>query len=177
MILGRGTVIVAPPGGDMRVYQNTLRRLRDEFPGLESIYGGHGPEIRTPAETIAFYIAHREEREAGILAVLAGGPATIPALVAAIYRDVDERMWPAAARQLLAYLIALEREGRVAERILDREPDDAERACFFPRRVRSATSARARSPARNSASASSCRSRNTGSSGPRQARNDTGCLG
>jgi glyoxylase-like metal-dependent hydrolase (beta-lactamase superfamily II) len=132
VILGRGTVIVAPPGGDMRVYQNTLRRLRDELPGLDSIYGGHGPEIRTPAETIAFYIKHREEREAGIMTVLAGGPATIPALVAAIYRDVDERMWPAAARQLLAYLIALEREERVAVRTLEREPTDAERALLFP---------------------------------------------
>ena len=113
VILGRGTVVVAPPGGDMRAYQATLRRLRDELPEAAAIYGGHGPEIRTPAETIAYYIAHREEREAAILSALAAGPATIPALVTAIYHDVDERLWPAAARQLLAYLIALEREGRV----------------------------------------------------------------
>ena len=132
VILGRGTVIVAPPGGDMRAYQATLRRLRDELPDAAAIYGGHGPEIRTPAETIAFYITHREQREAAILTGLAGAPATIPALVAAIYRDVDERMWPAAARQILAYLIALEREGRVAERLLERAPTDAERALLFP---------------------------------------------
>jgi len=133
VILGRGTVIVAPPGGDMRTYQTTLRRLRDELPDAAAIYGGHGPEIRTPAATIAFYIAHREEREAAVLAVLAGGPATIPALVAAIYRDVDERLWPAAARQLLAYLIALEREERVVVRLLEREPTERERALLYPK--------------------------------------------
>jgi len=133
VILGRGTVIVAPPGGDMRVYQGTLRRLRDELPDATAIYGGHGPEIRTPATTIAFYIAHREEREAAVLAVLAGGPATIPALVAAIYRDVDERLWPAAARQLLAYLIALEREERVVARLLEREPTEREHALLYPK--------------------------------------------
>jgi glyoxylase-like metal-dependent hydrolase (beta-lactamase superfamily II) len=132
VILGRGTVVVAPPGGDMRAYQTTLRRLRDELPETTAIYGGHGPEIRTPAETIAFYIKHREERETAILTVLAGRPATIPALVTAIYHDVDERLWPAAARQLLAYLIALEHEGRVAAHLLEREPTEAERALLHP---------------------------------------------
>ncbi len=91
VILGRGTVVVAPPGGDMRAYQATLRRLRDEFADATAIYGGHGPEIRTPADTIAFYIKHREERESAILSVLGEGPATIPALVTAIYQDVDQR--------------------------------------------------------------------------------------
>lgn len=132
VILGRGTVVVAPPGGDMRAYQATLRRLRDELPEAAAIYGGHGPEIRKPAETIAFYIAHREEREQAILAQLGDGAKTIPALVAAIYRDVDERMWPAAARQLLAYLIALEREERVVAAPAGREPDERERALLYP---------------------------------------------
>ena len=132
VILGRGTVIVAPPGGDMRAYQTTLRRLRDELPDAAAIYGGHGPEIRHPSEVIAFYIAHREERENSVLAQLAGGPKTIPALVAAIYQDVDERMWPAAARQLLAYLIALEREARITATPIAREPDERERALLYP---------------------------------------------
>ena len=132
VILGRGTVVVAPPGGDMRAYQTTLRRLRDELPDAAAIYGGHGPEIRTPAETIAFYITHREEREAAILAVLAAGPATIPGLVTTIYRDVEQRLWPAAARQMLAYLIALENEDRITVHLLEREPGDAERAILHP---------------------------------------------
>ena len=132
VILGRGTTIVAPPGGDMRVYQHTLHRLRDEFGDAQAIYGGHGPEIRTPADTIAFYIHHREEREASILTQLGRGPATIPALVAAIYVDVAQAMWPAAARQVLSYLIALERENRVTVRPAGREPSEDERAVLNP---------------------------------------------
>jgi glyoxylase-like metal-dependent hydrolase (beta-lactamase superfamily II) len=132
VILGRGTVIVAPPGGDMRAYQRTLRRLRDEFGDAQAIYGGHGPEIRAPRETIDFYIRHREEREAAILEQLRHGPMTIPALVAAIYQDVARSLWPAAARQVLAYLIALEREGRVTVRPAGRTPTAEERAVLNP---------------------------------------------
>ena len=34
-------------------------------------------------------------------------------MVETIYPEVERRLWPAAARQILAYLVALEREGRV----------------------------------------------------------------
>ena len=113
VILGRGTVVVAPPNGDMRAYQRTLHRLRDEYADASAIYGGHGPEVHDARAKIDEYIAHRERREAEILAILARGPATIPALVETIYHDVERRLWPAAARQILAYLVALGREGRV----------------------------------------------------------------
>jgi glyoxylase-like metal-dependent hydrolase (beta-lactamase superfamily II) len=113
VIIGTGTVVIAPPNGDMRAYQRTLHRLLDGYGDASVIYGGHGPEIPGVRAKIGEYIAHREKREAEILAVLARAPATIPALVETIYRDIDRRLWPAAARQILAYLIALEREGRV----------------------------------------------------------------
>jgi len=119
VILGTGTVSIAPPNGDMRVYQRTLHRLRDEYADASAIYGGHGPEVRDARAKIDEYIAHRERREAEILTVLAAGPATIPDMVETIYRDVEQRLWPAAARQILAYLIALEREGRVTATPLD----------------------------------------------------------
>jgi glyoxylase-like metal-dependent hydrolase (beta-lactamase superfamily II) len=113
VIIGVGTVVIAPPNGDMRAYQRTLHRLRDEYGDAAVIYGGHGPEMHDARAKIDEYIAHRERRETEILAVLGRGAATIPALVETIYRDIDRRLWPAAARQILAYLIALEREGRV----------------------------------------------------------------
>jgi glyoxylase-like metal-dependent hydrolase (beta-lactamase superfamily II) len=119
VIIGIGTVVIAPPNGDMRAYQRTLHRLHDEYGDASVIYGGHGPEMRDPRAKIADYIAHRERRETEIVAALAHAPATIPALVETIYRDVDARLWPAAARQILAYLIALEREGRVHGTPLD----------------------------------------------------------
>jgi glyoxylase-like metal-dependent hydrolase (beta-lactamase superfamily II) len=136
VILGTGTTAIAPPGGDMRVYQRTLHRLRDEYGDARAIYGGHGPEIRAPRATLDYYIAHREERERAILAQLSVGARTIPQLVAAIYVDVPQRMWPAAARQVLAYLIALQREGRVRSQPPDRPPTDEERALLAPLRGR-----------------------------------------
>jgi glyoxylase-like metal-dependent hydrolase (beta-lactamase superfamily II) len=132
VIIGTGTVVIAPPNGDMRAYQRTLARLRDEYGDASAIYGGHGPELTDPRAKIAEYIAHRERREAEIIAVLERAAATIPVLVETIYRDVNRRLWPAAARQVLAYLIALEREDRVTATPLDRALTDDERALLDP---------------------------------------------
>jgi glyoxylase-like metal-dependent hydrolase (beta-lactamase superfamily II) len=132
VIIGTGTVVIAPPNGDMRAYQRTLHRLRDGYADFGVIYGGHGPEIHDVRGKIDEYIAHRERREREIVAQLELGPATIPAMVDVIYRDVDERLWPAAARQILAYLIALEREGRVRSTPLVRELTPRERALLDP---------------------------------------------
>jgi glyoxylase-like metal-dependent hydrolase (beta-lactamase superfamily II) len=132
VIVGRGTVVIAPPNGDMRAYQRTLHRLRDDFGDASFIYGGHGPEVADARAKIDEYIAHREAREREILGALRRGPATIPALVARIYRDVDRRLWPAAARQVLAYLIALEREGRIRATPREGPPSPEERALLEP---------------------------------------------
>jgi len=132
VIIGAGTVVIAPPKGDMRAYQRTLQRLRDEYGTSTVIYGGHGPERTDVAAVIDGYIAHRAAREAELLAALAAGSSTIPELVATIYRDIDGRLWPAAARQLLAYLIALEREGRVRARVLDVPLTAEQRALLDP---------------------------------------------
>ena len=114
VILGTGTVAVAPPNGDMRAYQRTLHRLRDDYGDASVIYGGHGPEVLDARAKIDEYIAHRERREAQISAALAADRRRFRRWWTTIYRDVDRRLWPAAARQILAYLVALEREGRVS---------------------------------------------------------------
>ena len=46
------------------------------------------------------------------------GERSIPELVRSIYAGTDPELWPAAGEQLSAYLIALEREGRVRARDL-----------------------------------------------------------
>jgi len=43
VVIGTGTVVVAPPGGDMRDYQRTLRMLRERYGDARALYGGHGP--------------------------------------------------------------------------------------------------------------------------------------
>jgi glyoxylase-like metal-dependent hydrolase (beta-lactamase superfamily II) len=127
VVVGRGTVLIAPPNGDMREYQTTLARLRDLASDVDVIHGGHGDVIREPLAKIDEYLRHREAREAAIFAALAEGPRTIPELVARIYHDTPRAVWGAAARQILAYLIAFEREGSVRaahlERLLTPEED------------------------------------------------------
>jgi glyoxylase-like metal-dependent hydrolase (beta-lactamase superfamily II) len=119
-ILGEGTTVIAPPGGAMRPYQHTLQRLADEFPHARTIYGGHGPVVSDAQAKIAEYIAHRRMREEQILDGLADGAGTIPELVRRIYSPQQSALWPAMARQILAHLIALQNEGRIVVRRLDR---------------------------------------------------------
>jgi glyoxylase-like metal-dependent hydrolase (beta-lactamase superfamily II) len=132
VVAGRGFMVVAPPQGEMRTYQATLHRLRERFGDARALYGGHGPEVSDVRAKLDEYIAHREAREAQLLAALAGGPATLPELTAQVYAQTDKRLWPAAARQLLAYLIALAREGRVIATPLARAPSASEQALLDP---------------------------------------------
>jgi glyoxylase-like metal-dependent hydrolase (beta-lactamase superfamily II) len=133
VVVGSGTVVVAPPGGDMRAYQATLARLRREFADARAIYGGHGEPVADPAAKLDAYIAHRVERERALVALLdRESPQTIPQLVRVIYADTSPTLWPAAARQVLAYLEALEREGRVRSHELHREPTPEEAVLLYP---------------------------------------------
>ena len=132
VVIGRGTIVIAPPNGDMRVYQATLARLRRDFGDARILYGGHGAAIGDPRAKLDEYIAHREKRERELLAALASGERTVPELVETMYRDVSVVLWPAAARQIVAYLIALEREGRVRSRSLGRAPSAREAAILNP---------------------------------------------
>ena len=132
VILGEGTVVIAPPGGAMRPYQRTLERLRDEFGDAARIYGGHGPTVNDARAKIDEYIAHRKQREAELLAALRLAPMTIPQLVLTIYGKTPPVLWPAAARQMLAYLMALSDEGTVSARPLDRAMTDQENTILNP---------------------------------------------
>ena len=55
------------------------------------------------------------DREHQVVSAIADGLDTIPAMVARLYAAVDKGLWSAASRSVLAHLIKLEREGRVAQ--------------------------------------------------------------
>src|SRR5690242_2580787 len=112
LVAGVGTVVIAPPEGDLTDYMASLRRLLAL--DLSVILPAHGPEIAQPHALLEQYLAHREEREAQVLHALAAAPASIAALVAYIYHDVDPQLHPVAALSVEAHLLKLEREGRVA---------------------------------------------------------------
>ncbi len=112
-VLGDGYVLITPPDGDMRAYMQTLARLSHEFAEARTIFGGHGEPVREPAAKLREYLEHRRSRERQILGALNAGPKTVADLVESIYAQTDRALWPAASQQVLAYLDALEREGRI----------------------------------------------------------------
>jgi endoribonuclease LACTB2 len=114
-VVGFGTVVIAPPEGDMRDYLASLRRFL-ELPRLTSLMPGHGPVLVDARSKIEEYIAHRLDREARIVDVMKNGDRAIPAIVKSVYTDVPEAMHKLAEMSVLAHLEKLENEGRVIRR-------------------------------------------------------------
>ena len=104
------TSIVSPPAGDMAAYFASLRRLLGREDRL--LLPGHGPPLAAPRGYLRALLAHREQREAAILAALAEGERTPGALVEIVYVGLDRRLRAAAERNVLAHLLKLHAEGR-----------------------------------------------------------------
>jgi glyoxylase-like metal-dependent hydrolase (beta-lactamase superfamily II) len=111
-VLGRGTTIIDPSEGNLAQYLQSLRRMREARPRV--IYPGHGPTVFDAVGKIREYEAHRAEREEQVLAALASGARAAADMVPEIYADVPSELHPLAARQVLAQLLKLEHEGKVA---------------------------------------------------------------
>jgi glyoxylase-like metal-dependent hydrolase (beta-lactamase superfamily II) len=110
-VVGRGTTFIDPPEGDLVQYLRSLERMRGL--GASTIYPGHGPVVFDAPAKLAEYVRHRAEREEQVLAALAGGPATVAAMVEEIYAEYPPDVRPLAARSVLSHLLKLEGEGRV----------------------------------------------------------------
>lgn len=110
-VMGWSTTVVSPPDGDMTLYMHSLDRLlaRDDRVYLPA----HGPAVDKPQAHVRALIGHRRMRERQILGQLEAGEGRIPAMVAALYREIDPRLHPAAGRSVLAHLVDLERRGLV----------------------------------------------------------------
>ncbi|MGY2047188.1 MBL fold metallo-hydrolase [Methylobacterium sp. JK268] len=109
-VMGWSTSIVAPPDGAMGAYMDSLDRLKSR--GDRTYWPGHGGPVREPQRFVRALAHHRRAREAAILERLAGGPRTIPALVAEIYQGLDPRLTGAAALSVYAHLEDLVARGR-----------------------------------------------------------------
>ncbi len=110
-IMGWSTTVVTPPDGDMAQYIASVEKLQARDDAI--LYPTHGAPVSDPGPFLAAYREHRLDREAQVLASIAAGRDTIPAMVEHMYADVDKRLHPAASRSVLAHLIKLEHEGRV----------------------------------------------------------------
>lgn len=113
-IMGWSTTVISPPDGNMGDYYRSLDKVKAR--GFATLWPTHGPPVTDANAFIDAYVAHRRAREAAILARLAAGDALIFDMVKVIYKDVDARLHPAAARSVLAHMIYLvEAGGVVAE--------------------------------------------------------------
>jgi glyoxylase-like metal-dependent hydrolase (beta-lactamase superfamily II) len=120
VILGGSTTVIPAGDGDLADYMATLRRLQTM--DIQKIYPAHGPVIDDAPAKIAEYIEHRMMRERQILAALAEGLSTIPAMVAHIYADVPTNLHKAAAGSVESHLRKLQRDGRVREDVVKDAP-------------------------------------------------------
>jgi glyoxylase-like metal-dependent hydrolase (beta-lactamase superfamily II) len=110
-IMGWSTTVITPPDGDMTAYLRSLAAIRAR--NFTTLWPTHGPPILEVTPFIDAYAEHRQERIDQILLALSQGQATIGELVPRLYADVDARLWPAAARSMLAAIIHLERNGEI----------------------------------------------------------------
>lgn len=111
-VMGWSTTVVSPPDGDMAAYMRSLRMLLERDDTL--YYPTHGPAITEPATHVRELIAHRENREAQILACVGKGIATIPEMVEIMYAAVDRSLHPAARQSVLAHVIHMVETRRLA---------------------------------------------------------------
>ncbi|WAP67050.1 MBL fold metallo-hydrolase [Jiella pelagia] len=112
-VMAWSTSVVAPPDGAMGDYMASLQKLlgRPETRYLP----GHGGPVERPERFVRALIHHRRMREAAILGRLEAGEETIPAIVAAIYPDLDPRLFGAAGMSVRAHLLELEKRGTVRQ--------------------------------------------------------------
>jgi glyoxylase-like metal-dependent hydrolase (beta-lactamase superfamily II) len=111
-VMGWSTTVIAPPDGDMAAYMRSLDKLRRRD---ETIYWPtHGAPIKTPQPHLRALIAHRRMRRDAIHAALKDAPSTPLELVAKVYEKLDPRLVRAASRSVLAHLLELAEDGKVA---------------------------------------------------------------
>ncbi len=110
-VMGWSTSVISPPDGDMAAYMASLDKLLSRHDAV--YWPTHGPAITEPHQHVRAFIAHRREREAGILECLAAGVGEIDAIVERLYVGLNPGLRRAAGRSVQAHLIDLVERGIV----------------------------------------------------------------
>jgi glyoxylase-like metal-dependent hydrolase (beta-lactamase superfamily II) len=112
-IMGWSTTVVSPPDGDMADYMRSLQLMVDRDDVV--YYPAHGPQVDKPQRLARGMMGHRKQREGQIIRLITQGVGRIEDMVPHMYKGVDQRLWPAAGRSVLAHLIDLRDRGVVVE--------------------------------------------------------------
>jgi len=113
LVAGFGTIVIAPPEGNMDDYLASLDRLRGR--GFRTLFPAHGAAILDVDAKLTEYLEHRLAREAQILEQWRAGAREPRAMLAAVYPEVPAAVHPLAERQILAHLERLRRLGALAD--------------------------------------------------------------
>ena len=113
-VMGWSTTVVSPPDGDMADYMRSLDKLGARTDAL--YYPAHGEPVTNPQQFVRGLGGHRKQRERQILKLVGEGVGTIEDMVPRMYKGIDERLYPAAGRSVLAHLIDLRDRALVIER-------------------------------------------------------------
>jgi glyoxylase-like metal-dependent hydrolase (beta-lactamase superfamily II) len=110
---GSSVMIQASRGGNLIEYLGSLERLLGLRP--RTLLPAHGARPQDPAALLTGYLEHRRHRERQVIAALAAGRATVPAIAESIYDGLDSSLMAAARENVRAHLEKLKAEGRAID--------------------------------------------------------------
>lgn len=102
-VVGLGTVVIAPPEGNMTDYLNSLKLMKN-LPNLNFLCGSHGSAVYNAKGRIEDYIAHRLEREKQILQAIRQDAKTSEEIVKIVYKDLNPKLFKLARKSVEAHL-------------------------------------------------------------------------
>ncbi|MEP6901276.1 MAG: MBL fold metallo-hydrolase [Actinomycetota bacterium] len=102
-VVNAGTVLIAPPEGDMTDYLNSLERMKN-LPKLRHLCGSHGAAIFDARGKIEEYIEHRLEREKQVLEAFQNGAKTAKEIAGIIYQNLNSQIFSLAVKSVEAHL-------------------------------------------------------------------------
>jgi len=112
-VVGYGSVVIAPPEGDMKIYLESLERMKNLF-NLKFLCGSHGSAIFDASGKIAEYIRHRLEREKQVLEALENGAKTAREIVEQVYVGLKPELMQLAEKSVEAHLEKLYNEEKLS---------------------------------------------------------------
>jgi ribonuclease/clavin/mitogillin len=111
-VVGAGTVVIAPPEGNLTDYLNSLERMKN-LPDLRHLCGSHGAAVFDARGKIEMYIAHRLEREKQILEAIENGAKTAEEITEIVYQQLDPKLFSLAVKSVSAHLAKIKMDGKL----------------------------------------------------------------